>query len=464
VDAGTRAASVAAELLDFYREPALIRPRYLHGELQMPHGALVLRFALARFTSEGPDAIAPEEREPVRVAALAFIRQVCLWERASHYQVLCLAADAAADDIKANYHLLIALIHPDRDDTGWPAGCAQRANQAYAVLADPAQRSRYDDRLRKAGQEGVPLEGLRASHGARHSPHHARRRGPPAGLLARFAVVAGVVAALFIVQAWWVGQDSPHYSLLERAIPSAHKLREALPDVPRFLNATVFVPAEELPRLEEPRRMAALTGWTPRLEPAAMDAPPPPPAPAEHAQAVPRVAAAAPASAPSRPSPPIEARPMQAVASGESAPSAPQRIAQSKAAPAPAAAPVGPLAPSREQVEGVVALLVGYYDAGDADRLVGLFDPEGLGFWGEMRTRSAYSDFFGSTRERRLKIDRLSWHPAGATAQARGEAIVLAEFQDGRPRLERRVPVEFDIVLRESQPRIARMILFPLGQ
>jgi hypothetical protein len=95
---------------------------------------------------------------------------------------------------------------------------------------------------------------------------------------------------------------------------------------------------------------------------------------------------------------------------------------------------------------------------------VSLYDPDRLGFWSGMRTRSAYADFFAATRERHLRIDRLTWQTGAGLAQARGEAVVLAEFQDGRPRLERRVPVELDIVLREAQPRIARMVLFPLEQ
>jgi hypothetical protein len=136
-------------------------------------------------------------------------------------------------------------------------------------------------------------------------------------------------------------------------------------------------------------------------------------------------------------------------------------------AQAPSVAPVRPAAaatassPSRDQVERLVAQLVGYYDAGDADRLVALFDDDRLGFWSGLRTRNAYSDFFGATRERRLRIERLGWHLNGATAEARGEAIVTAEYQDGRPRLERRVPVELDIVLDGGEPRLARLVLFP---
>jgi hypothetical protein len=127
------------------------------------------------------------------------------------------------------------------------------------------------------------------------------------------------------------------------------------------------------------------------------------------------------------------------------------------------APPPGPSAgaPSRDRVEGLVALRVGYYDAGDAERLVALIDPERLGFWSGYRTRSTYADFFNATRGRRLRMEGLSWQSNGTLAQARGEATVIADYNDGRPRLERRIPVEMDIALREGQPRLTRLVLFP---
>ena len=139
----------------------------------------------------------------------------------------------------------------------------------------------------------------------------------------------------------------------------------------------------------------------------------------------------------------------------------PVRVAQAPVAPPSAATPAAPTSPSRDQVEGVVALLVGFYDAGDSDRLVALVDPDALGWMQGYRMRSAYSDFFGSTRSRKLRMERLTWHNNGAVAEARGEATVVAEYADGRPRLERRVPIELDIALRAGGPRVTRLVLFP---
>ena len=453
MDAGARAASVVAELLAFYGQPALRRPPYLHGESPLPDGTMVLRIALGRFTSEGLEAIAPPEREAARVAALAFVRQVCLWERATHYQVLCLEPAAAPDAIRECYHLLIALIHPDRHDAEWPAGAPQRANQAYAVLADAGQRAEYDRQLLKA-YEGVSRHAMHTHAGREGAPSRRRRSRGPGPVLARFAVVTGVVAALFIVQAWWVGGDvAPQHSLLERAIPASERwVRSVLPDAPRFLNPVEI--GERLPPLDPPRRIASLGSWVPVPEGAVTA-----PLPASNDRRVvvggPESALPAPTAASppaTRVTPPVSVEPQ----------SPPVLVAQ--AAPPATRTTSSAAGPSRDQVEGLVALLVGYYDAGDADRLTELFDPDKLGLWSGYRTRTAYADFFGATRERRLRMERLDWQTSGAAAQARGEATVIADYQDGRARLERRVPVELDIVLREGKPRLARLVLFPLPQ
>ena len=436
--AAKRAASgIAAQLLAFYREPATRRPPYLHGDARLPDGLTVFRLALGR-VPEGFERFSAAEREELRQAAVAFVRQVCLWERATHYQVLCLEPQASAPAVREHYHLLISLLHPDRQEPGWPANGAQRANQAYAVLGDATQRAEYDAQL--AAASGGAHAGARVPQPPEAAPPRRHRRGvSPGGLFKRFAIVAGVLAALFIVQAWWVGGASPQHSLLEQAMPTTGRwVRNVLPDPPRFL--TNFSWGERLPPIEQPRRMVALGTWVPAVTPA-------PAAPAPEASA--------PTAANVE-----QAPPPTAVATASAVQPPPLRLAQAPAtSPVPAAPSPG--SPSRDQVEGLVALLVGFYDAGDAPRLVALFDPDRLGFFAGYRARSTYADFFDATKERRLRMERLSWQPSGALAQARGEAVVVAEYNDGRPRLERRVPVELDIVLRDGQPRIARMVLFP---
>lgn len=444
MDTHPGAASVAGQLLAFYREPALHRPPFIHGEAPMPDGQVVLRLALGRFPPGWLRDLPERDREEVRDAAVAFVRQVCLWERATHYQVLCLRPDATHAAIRESYRLLIALIHPDRHDAkgaGWPTGCSQRANQAHELLADAQRRAEYDAGLHHATDAAAVEAAVRAAHAAQPGRRHRGARSSPASVAKRFVVVIGVIVALFIVQAWWVGDVAPQYSLLERTIPASSRwVRDILPDPPRFLTASNPFRPELLESLKEPRRLAAVGSWVPSQEP-----------PRETAQ---------PAPVP----PTVAAPPARLVASEPAAPVL--RLAQAPATPPPPATPETPgsASPTRDQIEALVAQLVGYYDAGDAERLVGLYDPGELGWFGGGRIRTPFTEFFGATRERRLRMERLQWRNAGNSAQARGEATVLADYVDGRPRLQRRVPVELDIALRDGQARITRLVLFPGGQ
>jgi hypothetical protein len=435
---GAGAASVATQLLAFYREPARFRPHYIHGDEPLPEGEVVLKFALGRFDRGWHRDLPQHDQQELTQAARAFVRQVCLWERATHYQVLCLDRRAGADEVKENYRLLMALMHPDRGDAEWPADSAQRVNDAYAVLSDEKARRAYDEGLRKA--HAVPLG---AAAGVQHHPKRRRR-----SFVRPFVAVVGGAAVLFLVQAWWVSDVPRHYTLLERALPvgSTHWVRNVLPsELPRFLDskpAISFDPIELLSPSKPPPRLAAVSVWTP----------------ATHAVATP---VATPVVAPvvdARPAPMV-ASPLVPVAREAPEPAAPLRLAQ-VASPAAVAAPARG-GPTTEEIETLVARLVGYYEAGDSDGLVGLFDPADMGFWKGMRTRSAYSDFFRSTKQRRLRMDRLNWQTTAQSAQARGQATLVADSAEGAQRIERKVDVEIDIAMRNGQARIARLALFP---
>jgi len=465
------AASVAAELLAFHREPVVHRPRYLHGDQALPAGHVVLRLALGRFPRGWARDLSRADRDEVRIAALEFVRQVCLRDRASHYQLLCLEPAAERDQVRENYQLLMALIHPDRQEPGapaWPIGCVQRVNQAYETLADRRARAEYDEGLRSPSEAFDPRP-RESANVARHRRSHSSAGAGSLGK--RAAIVAGVIATLFVVQSWWVGGLKPEYSLLERAVPSSARWGGAPADSPRFLGGVPIQTGPLLEPIKEPRRTVALAAWVPV-----------PADPRVAAPAPERPASPVPAAAPSPPQPamavPLRAASSLAVAQPDPRASSPPSVAPVASAPSPPsrAAPAveqplrlaqaGPAAPvveipSRDQIEGVVALLVGFYDAGDTERLVGLVDADAFGWWQGYRMRTAYADFFGSTRARKLRMERLTWRNNGAIAEARGEATVTAEYADGRPRLERRVPVELDIAMRAGAPRITRIVLFP---
>jgi hypothetical protein len=133
-------------------------------------------------------------------------------------------------------------------------------------------------------------------------------------------------------------------------------------------------------------------------------------------------------------------------------------LAQGNAAPPPepAASPG-----ATQEIELLVARLVSYYEQGDADALMGLFASGEPGFWKGYRTHGSYADFFRATRERRLRMNRLEWQASADGARARGEATLIADYNDGRGHLERTVPVELDIALWGGRARLTRLSLFP---
>jgi hypothetical protein len=431
---GVRAAEVASELAAFFRDPASVRLAYLHGERPLPDGQVVLRFALARFASGWQKKLASFDRAQLVEAAQAFVRQVCLRDSASHYQVLCLEPDAKAEAVRENYRLLMALLHPDRQQgaaTAWPTGCAQRVNEAYAALSDGAARTAYD-RGMHVPHPMPPFEG--AAVGVRSA---ARRR--PREVVRPLVVVTGVAMALFMVQSWWVSDVPQHYALLERSAPSSAKwVRDAISGgLPRFLGLSTpsFDPLDVVPPAKPTAQLAA---WVPISSPKAE----------RHAIA------------------PIEA-PVAAPPAPQMAFAPPAVVAQASAPP-PAKAPVAAAAPAAlgsspttQDIELLVARMVSYYEQGNVDGLMGLFASGEPGFWKGMRVRGSYSEFFRATKQRRLRMNQLNWRTAPESAQARGDATLVAEYADGSGRLDRKVDIEIDIAVRDGKPGITRLTLFP---
>jgi hypothetical protein len=429
------AAIVAARLKAFQANPAHLGPRFAGGVEPLPEGGIVLRFAQGKI----PAALAPSrvEAHQLRSAAELFVRRVCLWERADHYQTLCARPDAPQETIKENYHLLMGLLHPDRQEgaeASWPESCAQRVNLAYATLGDAAARREYDARLRTERPRRQPAAAPRAADTRVRDVRFAK------SLLAVSSVVALVIAAGLLVQEdEWSDRSVLQASLARlRADPAPGA------DRPRYVGANSVgrrasdaVAADDAPALDYLRPLMRVFSRE-EAKPYVPHAPVPAPAPVQ--------AVAVPPSEPlivARVDLPVAQAPMLLP------------FAQAQAAPAPRAA-----GPTNADVENMVVALVSYYEAGDADRIVDMVDPDSIGFFRRNRLRQAYNDFFRDTRTRQLRIDRLAWSSAGGGATARGEATVRAEYADRAP-FEKRVDMALDIVVREGKPRLARLDLFP---
>ena len=166
--------------------------------------------------------------------------------------------------------------------------------------------------------------------------------------------------------------------------------------------------------------------------------------------------AIAPEPAPQAAAPKAPAAPAVKATPAPKAQSVPVVLAQSSQA---AAKPVPALAP--QDIEVMVVRLIDSYEAGRADALMALMDPE-RGFWDRVRTREAFNDFFVATRSRHLRITKLDWQVEDHSAHARGMALVQADYVDTGA-MEKQVDVEMDLALRDGQPRITRLSLFPYG-
>jgi curved DNA-binding protein CbpA len=447
---GAGAASVVTELRAFLREPALRRAHYTYRRGVLEGGHHVFRFAQGRFPQGLLHDASTAERDELRRAAEAFIREVCFWEGATHYQTLCVPSDAPREAVKESYHLAMALLHPDRSEqsaVAWPAAWAQRANRAYEVLSDSSKRAAYDATLRM-------LEGATAFASPGAAPRTRRRPGerisPARVRMAKALVALSAVAATLLLLEVWLGETGDEYALL----PGLSRTRLAArpgSDAPRISTAPIASRVSH----EEPGtgdRFSLRPWWGASGAPAV--AQPRTPAPREetkHAAAPPAVVARARSIAT-----PGEAAQKVAVVAQTSAPSL---VAPALPASLPAEAPLAPL-PASQDIELLVARLIGYYEAGEADNLMSLIDTDG-GFWRNARIRQPYAEFFRATRQRRLRVESLNWSNASGMTQARGEATVQAEYFDSPGTLERRVEVEMDIALRDGRARITRLSLFP---
>jgi hypothetical protein len=162
--------------------------------------------------------------------------------------------------------------------------------------------------------------------------------------------------------------------------------------------------------------------------------------------------------APAVPAPRVEIAPPQLKRS-----ETPSLVQASAAPQAPAfpAAPVVAAGLTPQDVENMVVRLVGFYEAGETDKLMDLIDSREAGFWRTARVRQTYADFFGATRQRRLRVDTLTWQTEPGSARARGVATIVAEYFDAPGTQERRIDLEMDIALREGGPKITRLTLFP---
>ena len=75
-----------------------------------------------------------------------------------YYEVLGVAKDADAGQIKKAYRKLALQYHPDRNDSEEAEGKFKEASEAYKVLSDDTKRQTYD----RFGHDGLRNQGFSA--------------------------------------------------------------------------------------------------------------------------------------------------------------------------------------------------------------------------------------------------------------------------------------------------------------
>ena len=114
----------------------------------------------------------PRRADPARTAEVRAViaqRLLMLDQGVDHFELLGVARDASAEDVRAAYFALARQLHPDRlaalgiDDSPRDAQrLFAQVNTAFAVLSDPARRDEYEQVLRRGGAAAVDAEHAQA--------------------------------------------------------------------------------------------------------------------------------------------------------------------------------------------------------------------------------------------------------------------------------------------------------------
>lgn len=119
---------------------------------------------LLKIVEEGKEVeVEPEPDETADRVREEVIRKLHFYGSADYYEVLGVARQASAGDIKTAYYQLAKKFHPDRyrqaeynDLRGKLEALFALITQAYETLSQPAQRAVYDKRIRESGSLNKP--------------------------------------------------------------------------------------------------------------------------------------------------------------------------------------------------------------------------------------------------------------------------------------------------------------------
>jgi curved DNA-binding protein CbpA len=444
----TEPATAATVLINFYREPAKFRHRLVHESGGVAGGALILKYAQHKWPAVLYQGRTQLDIDELRRAARFFIQQVCFWDDATLYQLLCLPVDAKPAVIKGHYRLLVGMIHPDRQRAAgerWPANCIARVNHAFEILADENRRAEYDVSLGRrfastqATEFAVDASGTASSAKWRNMGD---RTTPPAFGRPAFIAVA-LIALVLVSQLWMAGQLPEEYAVLERTVPFATLANwiKGGQTVPR-VSATADLPglhsANSPPDALIRKESLTYRSDNSKSNMERLDSP----VPAGSGELNER------SSAQGFGRDDSAARSMPSSFSG--APPANDKTDQRN-----------PDTRQVEQLEAIVFLLATSVEAGDLPAFMNLFDSASMSKVKLAAIEQAFGQFFRSTRDRRLSFDRLTWQITGPAIVGRGAVIVEARYLAESASRSRNGPVSMELVRRNGRFAIRDLNLYP---
>ncbi|KAK1613115.1 hypothetical protein QYE76_036788 [Lolium multiflorum] len=136
--------AVSAPLDEHGQEPSTVQYSVVHSCFGSSHQEQITSMAtFAATTVPLPGRVAGARRCVVARASATMAPAVAATGR-THYEVLGVGTGASRGEIKAAYRRLAREVHPDAVGTGGGDEGFIRLHAAYATLADPDQRARYD--------------------------------------------------------------------------------------------------------------------------------------------------------------------------------------------------------------------------------------------------------------------------------------------------------------------------------
>lgn len=234
-------------LLAAYREPLRYQKR-LKGPLAEPFQK-ILQLAAGKASLEIQSLGSQWKSNPeeLRKAAIFYIEQFCLDGKEDPYRILGLSPGADFHKIRAHYHLLMLLFHPDRAEASlsWRDAYAVRVNGAYRRLRNPGGRQAYEVKASKTGKRNLaPTYSYRREQKKRNFLLYLVQRFPRSiCYLPQFILGSGIVITVVLMADLYLTRTTE-----DRAKAPFQAEKKALLQEPSSLEAETIKPEDPSPR------------------------------------------------------------------------------------------------------------------------------------------------------------------------------------------------------------------------